>query len=88
LRRFRTIEFPLLKKALIAAAAFSFAISMGEINASLMLSEGTFLTMPIAIYRLIGSYNFAGACALGTLLIASGLAAFFLIDSLGGHDGT
>ena len=86
--RFWTIEFPLVKKALIAAAAFSFAISMGEINASLMLAEGSFLTMPIAIYRLIGSYNFAGACALGTLLIITGAAAFFLIETLGGTDET
>ena len=38
------------------------------------------MTVPIAIYRLIGSYNFFAACAMGTILIAVALATFLLID--------
>jgi thiamine transport system permease protein len=68
-RAFVDIELPLIKNALIKAAIFSFATSMGEINATLILSSSKIVTIPIVMYRLIGSYNFAGASALGTILI-------------------
>lgn len=68
-RAFIDIELPLIKKPLIKAAIFSFATSMGEINATLVLSSSKIETIPVLMYRLIGSYNFAGACALGTILI-------------------
>lgn len=79
---FRTVELPLLLPALGAAAVFAFAISLGEINATLLFSSST-ITIPLAIYRLIGSYNFFGACALGTLLIAVCTAVFLLFDISG-----
>lgn len=68
-RSFIDIELPLLKNALIKAAIFSFATSMGEINATLVLASSKIETIPVVMYRLIGSYNFAGASALGTILI-------------------
>jgi thiamine transport system permease protein len=40
-------------------------------------------TIPIAIYRLIGAYNFFGACALGTVLIAVCAGVFYLFDLYG-----
>lgn len=77
------IELPLARSALITAGVFSFAISAGELNASLILAPGSFTTLPIAIYRLIGAYNFHGACALGTLLIIICAAAFYILDRYG-----
>jgi len=81
-RVFRTVEFPLMLPALTAAGAFAFAISMGEINATLVFSSST-VTIPLAIYRMIGSYNFFGACALGTILVAVCAVAFTLFDVSG-----
>ena len=66
---FFTIELPLLRGAMVSSAIFAFAISMGEFNATLTLSSSTIVTLPIVMYRLIGSYNYQGACALGTILI-------------------
>jgi thiamine transport system permease protein len=63
-------------------AAFAFAISMGEINATLVLADSSMVTIPIVMYRLIGSYNFAGACALGTLLIAICAVVFAFTESM------
>jgi thiamine transport system permease protein len=63
------VELPLLRPAMATGAAFAFALSMGEINATLVLSDSSIITVPVVMYRLIGSYNFAGACALGTILI-------------------
>jgi thiamine transport system permease protein len=67
---FLTVEIPLLRNALISGAIFAFALSMGEINATLTLASSHLVTLPIVMYRLIGSYNYNGACALGTILIA------------------
>ncbi len=79
-RVFRTVELPLITPALFAGAAFTFGISLGEMNATLVLSSST-TTIPIAIYRLIGSYNFYGACALGTVLVLVSLGSFLLLDT-------
>ena len=85
-RRWQTfwrIELPLIKSGIIAGATFAFAISIGEINATLMLYNAELTTMPIAIYRLISSYNYFAACALGTVLMAICFGVFLLIDKLG-----
>jgi len=85
-RTLRKIELPLLKNSLISAAAFVFCISAGEINAALILTDGGTPTIPIMIYRLISSYQFFGACALGTVLMIICGSAFYLIDRYGGDD--
>jgi len=77
------LELPLIKPALIAAAAFAFGISVGEINATLMLVNPELITIPVAIYRLISSYNFIGACAMGTILMLLCFFAFLAIDRAG-----
>jgi thiamine transport system permease protein len=66
---FLTIEVPLLRGAMLTGGIFAFALSMGEINATLTLANSSIVTLPIVMYRLIGSYNYQGACALGSVLI-------------------
>jgi thiamine transport system permease protein len=82
-KAFWTVELPLIKSGLIAGATFAFAISIGEINATLMLYNPRLTTIPIAIYRLIGSYNYFAACALGTVLMLLCFLVFLLIDKMG-----
>lgn len=82
-RVFRLIELPLIRSGLMTGAAFAFAISVGEINATLLLAPRTIATIPITMYRLISSYNFSGACALGTILMIVCTAAFLVIETLG-----
>jgi thiamine transport system permease protein len=86
-RVFWHLELPLARSALITGAAFAFGISVGEINASLMLYNERLITMPVMIYRLIGSYNFIGACAMGSVLMLFCLLAFLIIDRAGGEVG-
>ncbi len=85
---FLKIELPLLRGAMLTGAIFAFALSMGEFNATLTLANSSIITLPIIMYRLIGSYNFQGACALGTILIAVS-AIVFIISELakGGSHG-
>ncbi len=82
-RVFITIQLPLLKSAIFTGAAFAFAISIGEMNATILLSSENTITIPIMMYRLIGSYNFTAACALGTVLIIFTSFSFFLMDYYG-----
>lgn len=79
-RIFRTVEAPLIRSAIVSAAVFAFAISVGEINTTLLLAPEGFTTIPIAVYRLISSYNFFGACALGTILLLLCGGAFYIVD--------
>ncbi|HKL59718.1 MAG TPA: iron ABC transporter permease [Sphaerochaeta sp.] len=81
LRTFFLIEVPLLKGALITGGMFAFALSMGEITATLTLANSAIITLPIIMYRLIGSYNFQGACALGSVLILV-CSIVFLVSEL------
>lgn len=88
LRTFLHIELPLLRGAMFTGGIFAFALSMGEFNATLTLANSSIVTLPIIMYRLIGSYNFQGACALGTILIAVCTVVFIVSElSKGGtHD--
>ena len=75
---YRKIEKPLIAPYRRKAFAFSFALSLGEVNATLMLSSGNIETLPVLIYRMIGSYDYQGAAALGTVLLIEALIVFII----------
>ncbi len=79
---FSKIIKPILKPAMITGTVFSFAMSMGELNATLLLGSGSIQTIPMQIYRLIGAYNYQGACALGVVLIIVCCIVFFISETL------
>ncbi len=86
LQCFLTIELPLLRSSIITGTAFAFAMSLGELNATLTLAKGSVRTIPIAMYQLIGSYNYQGACALASVLIAVSIILFWLNERLRGKE--
>ena len=73
--------FPAVLPSILSGAVFVFAISSGEMHATLMLSGSTISTIPILLYRLIGSYNFHAACALGTVLMILSILLFMAAGS-------
>ena len=75
-RIFISVHLPFMRRAVISSLAFGFAISIGELNSTVLLGFSTFPTIPMQIYALIGSYNYQGACAMGTLLILICFLAF------------
>ncbi|MGC9125648.1 MAG: ABC transporter permease, partial [Caldisericaceae bacterium] len=81
-KTFFTVDIDLIKKPLVSAATFAFAISMGEFGATLMLFRSENTTIPIALYRLMSGRHFGAAQAFGTILLIMSLLAFLLIDSL------
>ena len=76
------IEKPLLKPALLTGMVFSFVLSMGELNATLLLGTSNYQTLPVQIYRLISSYNYQGACAMGCILIVVCFIVFLISEAL------
>ncbi|MGM0432536.1 MAG: ABC transporter permease [Spirochaetota bacterium] len=76
IRSFFSVELPLLRNAVISGLLFVFAISLGEMHATILLTDSSVRTIPILLYRLIGSYNFFGACALGTVLMTISFVLF------------
>ena len=72
----RLVEKPLLKPYRRRAFAFAFALSLGEVNATLALSEGRVTTIPVLIYKMINQYNYQGAAALAVVLLAIAITMF------------
>lgn len=82
----RRVELPLLVPALIAAASFAFAISMGEFGASLVLTRQEFATIPVAIFDRLGRpgmVNYGAALALSALLMGITGLVFVLLERFG-----
>lgn len=80
LRRWWTIDAPLLVRALLISAAFAFAISLGEFGATLLIARPDYPTMPMVIYQALsrpGLINYGQALAMSTILMA--VTAFSLI---------
>ncbi|MFO8064182.1 MAG: iron ABC transporter permease [Spirochaetia bacterium] len=78
--RLRTIELPVLRRGIVNAFAFAFALSLADFTAVLTLGRGAVVTFPVAMYRLIGFQSFDVALALGVWYIGIVAAAFLVID--------
>jgi thiamine transport system permease protein len=72
MQAWRAVDLPIGARAVASAAAFAFAISLGEFGATSLLARPDFPTMPVAIYRLLsqpGELNYGQAMAMATLLM-------------------
>ncbi len=75
-----TVALPASAARLRSAWAFAAAISLGELNAVLMLGLEGWETLPLLVYRAAASYRFGAACAAGTLLALACAGAFILSE--------
>ncbi|MFO7631782.1 MAG: iron ABC transporter permease [Caldilinea sp.] len=83
LRRWWTIDAPLLVRALMVSAAFAFAISLGEFGATLLIARPDRPTMPMVIYQALsrpGLINYGQALAMSTILMAVTAVTLILIE--------
>jgi thiamine transport system permease protein len=90
LRTLLDVELPLVAGALVAGAAFAFAISVGEFDSTVLLAEGVdSYTMPVALEEYRGDRStgpsLGPATAMGTVLLAVTTVSFVLIDRFGGR---
>lgn len=82
-RVWREVDLPILRRALLVAAAFAFTISLGEFGATLLISRPEYPTMPMVIYRFLGlpgTLNYGQALAMSTILMGVCGLALLLIE--------
>lgn len=82
-RVLRTIDFPLVGRALLVATIFAFTISMGEFGATALISRPEYPTIPLMIYRFIsqpGGLNYGQALALSTILMIITAVGMLVIE--------
>lgn len=82
-RAWREVDLPIVARAALVGAGFSFAVSLGEFGATAFVARPDTPTLPIAIYRLLtrpGAVNFAQAMALSTILMVLTALAVLAID--------
>jgi thiamine transport system permease protein len=81
----RRIDLPLIGRSALVAAAFAFALSLGEFGATALLTRPEFPTAAIAIYTYLGQpgdLNYGRALALSTLLMIVTAGSILLIEHL------
>jgi thiamine transport system permease protein len=76
-----TTALPLSLARVRSAWGFAAALSLGELNAVMMLGMERWETLPLYIYRAASAYRYGTACAAGTLLILCCAACFLLSET-------
>ncbi len=82
-RVWREIDLPLVRRAVLVAAGFAFAISLGEFGATTVIARADTPTVPVAIDRLLGrpgTLNVGQAFALSVVLLVITALAVLLVD--------
>lgn len=77
---FFKVEIPLIKRSILSAFGFCFAISCGDASLPLILSIPRYDTLALLTYRLAGAYRFNEACACGCVLGLLTAGIFALSD--------
>lgn len=86
-----TVDLPLMSRALSGAAAFAFAVALGEFGATSFLARPDTATLPIVIGTLIsrpGAGNAGMAFAGGVVLAALCASCVLVVDRLGSRDSS
>ena len=81
----KAIDFPILRRATLAAATFAFTISLGEFGATLLIARPEYPTIPVAIERFLsqpGGLNYGQAMAMATILMTLTLISILFIEKL------
>ena len=80
--RLRRVTLPLIAPYLITAFSLSFALSMGELGATVMVYPPGWVTMPVGIFALTDRGAIFDGAALTMLLVATTLAALTLLSRI------
>jgi thiamine transport system permease protein len=86
LRAFLAVDLPVVRRPLVAAAGFAFAVSLGEFGATSFLARDEHPTLPLVIFQLIGrpgSENFGMALAASVVLAGATALVVLVVDRLG-----
>ncbi|NYV78197.1 iron ABC transporter permease, partial [Streptomyces sp. UH6] len=86
-RVWREVDLPMVRRALLIAAGFAFAVSLGEFGATVFIARPDNPTLPVAVAKLIGrpgDLNYGQAMALSVILMVVCAAALLVLERLRG----
>ncbi|MEU9335346.1 iron ABC transporter permease [Streptomyces sp. NPDC048290] len=84
-RVWREVDLPLVRRALLVAAGFAFAVSLGEFGATVFIARPDHPTLPVAVAKLVarpGELNYGQAMALSTILMVVCAVALVVLERL------
>ncbi|MGP3926259.1 ABC transporter permease [Streptomyces sp. 8N616] len=85
LRAWREVDLPLVRRALLVAAGFAFAVSLGEFGATVFIARPDNPTLPVAVARFLGragELNYGQAMALSTILMLVCAGALLALERI------
>ncbi|MGW1894993.1 ABC transporter permease [Streptomyces sp. NPDC002004] len=85
LRAWREVDLPMVRRALLVAAGFAFAVSLGEFGATVFIARPDGPTLPVAVARLLGragDLNYGQAMALSTVLMLVCAVSLLLLERI------
>ncbi|MFW2588689.1 thiamine/thiamine pyrophosphate ABC transporter permease ThiP [Sagittula sp. SSi028] len=77
---FRLVWLPRLQRPIGFAAGLVAALAMGDLGVIALFADPDRATLPLQVYRLMGSYQMEAASAAAVLLLGLSLGAFVLFD--------
>ncbi|MFJ4878742.1 ABC transporter permease [Streptomyces sp. NPDC088745] len=85
LRAWREVDLPMVRRALLVAAGFAFAVSLGEFGATVFIARPDNPTLPVAVARLLGragDLNYGQAMALSTILMVVCAVSLLVLERI------
>ncbi len=80
--RWRLIDFPVLKKPLALAFAFAMALSLGDLGVIALFGSEQITTLPLLLFKSLGSYRTHDADGLALILAFSCLIILYAAEKL------
>ncbi len=83
--RFRILTWPQMRREIGFATGIAAALSMGDLGVITLFAPPDIATLPLLMYRLMGSYQTEAAALVALILVASSFLLFWLFDNGGRH---
>lgn len=84
-RVWREVDLPMVRRAVLVAAGFAFAVSLGEFGATVFIARPDRPTLPVAVARLLGrpgDLNYGQAMALSTVLMVVCAVSLLVLERI------
>jgi thiamine transport system permease protein len=78
--RFRLAIWPRLRRPVGFSAGLTAALSMGDLGVITLFAAPDIATLPLAMYRMMSSYQLASAAGVALLLVSLSIALFWIFD--------
>ncbi len=83
--RLRLLTLPQIRPELGFATGLAAALSMGDLGVITLFAPPDVQTLPLLMYRLMGSYQMGAAAGVALVLVASAFWLFYVFDKGGRH---